>query len=88
MVTGQLVRIVKLRGQELASPAPVGIVYDVTQYGDDWKRSDTDLSPGYVVSVRWQGDLSQTSTHVFFEGEINSVMDFGPVSTIKVQKQE
>ena len=77
MVVGQLV---KNYNEEL------GTIVKATSYqlaNDDWKErvnSHPDeicatIRPGVVVSVRWQKDVTLMTTHVFYEGIENSVLD-------------
>tara|TARA_Y100000310_G_C20358532_1_gene657828 strand:+ start:83 stop:367 length:285 start_codon:yes stop_codon:yes gene_type:complete len=94
MVVGQLVR--ENCGDEVR--AEIGTIVKVTPYqlaNDDWKKDVRDthpdeihatIRPGFVVSVRWQKDATLMTTHVFYEGIENSVIDLGNRDSILIVK--
>ena len=92
MVVGSLVK----SGDE-----ELGTVVKATSYqlaNDDWKEWATThpwirapeicatIRPGVVVSVRWQKDATLMTTHVFYEGIEDSVLDIGNATTISIVK--
>jgi hypothetical protein len=87
MVVGSLVKDLS---EEL------GTVVKATSYqlaNDDWKEwvsastsPATTIRPGVVVSVRWQKDATLMTTHVFYEGIEDSVLDIGNATTISIVK--
>jgi hypothetical protein len=91
MVVGSLVK---------SCDEELGTVVKATSYqlaNDDWKEwvitthgpaqeIYTTIRPGVVVSVRWQKDATLMTTHVFYEGIEDSVLDIGNATTISIVK--
>ncbi len=87
---GQLVKLLPDLG--------AGTIVKATSYDlntDDWKSRVRDthpdeihatVRPGWAVSVRWQSDINKLTTHIFYEGIEDSVLDFGTDNTIALIK--
>tara|TARA_Y100000310_G_C20481808_1_gene715045 strand:- start:414 stop:695 length:282 start_codon:yes stop_codon:yes gene_type:complete len=67
-----------------SSKEKLGTIVKVTRYElphSEWTKVvhadeiHAAIRPGFVVSVRWQEDMAKQTTHVFYDGIEDSVMD-------------